>query len=49
MAMVAKLGGFLGRKGDGHPGATVIWRGLERLADITATFSIFHPSIPAGP
>lgn len=49
MAMVATLGGFLGRKGDGHPGATVIWRGLDRLADITTTFSIFHPSIPAGP
>jgi hypothetical protein len=49
MRMVAKLGGFLGRKGDGHPGATTLWRGLERLADITETFSIFHPSIPAGP
>lgn len=49
MRMVAKLGGFLGRKGDGHPGPTVLWRGLDRLADITATFSIFHPSIPAGP
>ena len=49
MRMVAKLGGFLGRKGDGHPGATVLWRGLNRLADITETFSIFHPSIPSGP
>jgi len=49
MRMVAKLGGFLGRKGDGHPGATTLWRGLARLADITETFSIFHPSIPAGP
>ncbi len=49
MRMVAKLGGFLGRKGDGHPGATVLWRGLNRLADITETFTIFHPSIPGGP
>ena len=49
MRMVAKLGGFLGRKGDGHPGATTLWRGLARLADITETFSIFYPSIPAGP
>jgi hypothetical protein len=49
MRMVAKLGGFLGRKGDGHPGATTLWRGLDRLADITETFAIFHPSIPAGP
>jgi hypothetical protein len=39
----------LGRKGDGHPGATTLWRGLDRLADITSTFAIFHPSIPAGP
>lgn len=49
MRMVAKLGGFLGRRSDGHPGATTLWRGLERLADITATFSLFHPSMPAGP
>ncbi len=49
MRMVAKLGGFLGRKGDGHPGATVLWRGLNRLADITETFTIFHPAIRAGP
>jgi hypothetical protein len=49
MRMVAKLGGFLGRKGDGHAGPTVLWRGLNRLADITETFSIFHPSIPGGP
>lgn len=35
------LGGFLGRKGDGAPGAQVIWRGLERLADITAAYRLF--------
>ncbi|MEJ2389049.1 MAG: IS4 family transposase, partial [Chromatiaceae bacterium] len=46
---LTKLGGFLGRNGDGHPGATVLWRGLNRLADITETFTIFHPSIPGGP
>jgi hypothetical protein len=49
MHMLAKLGGFLGRKCDANPGATALWRGLARLADITDTFSIFHPSIPAGP
>ena len=49
MRMVAKLGGFLVRKGDGHPGATVIWRGLSRLTDITETFLIFYPSLRAGP
>lgn len=28
---VARLGGFLGRKGDGDPGVTVIWRGMVKL------------------
>jgi len=30
--MVAKLGGFLGRKGDREPGTITIWRGFTRLA-----------------
>jgi hypothetical protein len=29
--MIAKLGGFLGRKGDKEPGMTTIWRGWEKL------------------
>ena len=29
---VARLGGFLGRKGDGEPGWQTIWRGWEKLA-----------------
>ena len=41
MRMVAGLGGFLGRKGDGHPGAQTIWRGLERLTDIATTAGFF--------
>jgi hypothetical protein len=49
MRMLAKLGGFLGRQCDGDPGATVLWRGLSRLSDITETFLIFHPALPAGP
>jgi hypothetical protein len=49
MRMLAKLGGFLGRKGDGHPGATVLWRGLDKLAFITNTYTIFLPALPAGP
>jgi hypothetical protein len=28
---IAKLGGFLGRKCDGEPGTTTIWRGWDRL------------------
>ena len=35
---IASLGGFLGRKCDGEPGTTVMWRGLQRLADITRAF-----------
>jgi Transposase DNA-binding/Transposase Tn5 dimerisation domain len=32
--LVARLGGFLARKGDGEPGVKTIWRGLIRLEDI---------------
>jgi hypothetical protein len=31
---VARLGGFLGRKGDGEPGWQTLWRGYRRLQDI---------------
>lgn len=31
---IAALGGFLNRKGDGDPGPTTVWRGLERLLDM---------------
>jgi hypothetical protein len=33
--MVATLGGFLGRKGDGEPGIQAIWTGFRRLMDFT--------------
>ena len=39
--MVASLGGFLGRKGDGEPGMQTLWLGLQRLKDITATWNLF--------
>lgn len=35
---IGRLGGFLGRKNDGEPGITVIWRGWQRLQDIAATW-----------
>ena len=38
---IAKLGGFLGRKSDGTPGVTVLWRGWQRLTDISNTFALF--------
>jgi transposase-like protein/transposase Tn5 family protein len=31
--MLAKLGGFLGRRSDGEPGMTHIWRGWEKLEE----------------
>jgi hypothetical protein len=31
--MLAKLGGFLGRKGDGEPGVKLIWIGYSRLIE----------------
>ena len=34
VALVARLGGHLGRRGDGPPGVKVLWRGLTRLQDI---------------
>ncbi|MGI2909824.1 IS4 family transposase, partial [Tolypothrix sp. VBCCA 56010] len=40
--MIAILGGFLGRKGDGEPGVKTIWRGLQRLHDIAATWKLLH-------
>jgi hypothetical protein len=44
---IAKLGGFLGRKGDGEPGVKTIWRGFRRLDDIAQTWLILHSgSIP---
>lgn len=47
---IASLGGFLGRKSDGEPGTTTLWRGLERLADITSAYILFQSLHPArGP
>jgi hypothetical protein len=42
--LVAKLGGFIDRASDGYPGNEVIWRGLERLSDISASWLIFSPN-----
>ena len=43
MHMVASLGGFQGRKSDGNPGTETLWKGLQRLDDITATTEIYAP------
>ena len=41
MIMVASLGGFLNRSSDGEPGTETIWRGLQRLDDITQAYIAF--------
>ena len=38
--LIAKLGGFLGRRRDGEPGITVLWRGWQRLSDLTLMWSL---------
>ncbi len=39
---IAKLGGFIGRKGDGDPGVKVLWRGIRHLPDISGMYQIFR-------
>ena len=44
--LVATLGGFLGRKGDGEPGTQTLWLGLQRLDDITDMWKVMTSTIP---
>jgi hypothetical protein len=41
VAMVASLGGYLGRKGDGEPGPKAVWVGLQRLTDLVGGWRAF--------
>ena len=43
VAYLAKLGGFLGRKGDGEPGAKVIWKGLNELNIVLEHYKYLSP------
>jgi hypothetical protein len=43
---IAMLGGYLGRTGDGPPGVTVLWRGFQALAQLTAMYPVFRPPAP---
>jgi len=47
--MVGKIGGFLGRKSDGEPGTTTMWRGLQRLDDIAVMWKVFNQSMNDQP
>jgi hypothetical protein len=41
--MLAKLGGYVNRHHDAHPGPETVWRGLERLNDIAHCWQLFGP------
>jgi Transposase DNA-binding/Transposase Tn5 dimerisation domain len=41
---IAQLGGFLGRKHDGEPGVTVLWKGFQHLVDVAAMYRIMRPA-----
>lgn len=40
--MIAKLGGFLGRRSDGYPGIKVMWIGMQRMKDFAQAWEIFQ-------
>ncbi len=42
--MIARLGGFLGRKSDGEPGPRVMWIGMQRMRDFTLAWEVFRPN-----
>jgi hypothetical protein len=42
--MMASLGGFLGRKGDGQPGTKSLWIGLQRLDDLAGMWQFLIES-----
>jgi hypothetical protein len=37
---IARLGGFLGRKGDGEPGVKTLWLGLQRVHDMASMWQL---------
>jgi hypothetical protein len=45
---MGRLGGFLARRGDGEPGVTALWKGLQHLTDLTCMYRIMRP-LPAIP
>jgi hypothetical protein len=45
IGLVARLGGFLGRSGDGAPGPQVIWRGLSRLDDLVTGYRLARQQV----
>jgi hypothetical protein len=50
MLLVARLGGFMCRKGDGDPGVKVLWHGYTRVRDLASFWNIksASPQINVG-
>lgn len=44
IAMVAGLGGYLGRTHDGPPGPKTMWIGMQRMMDLALAWQAFGPS-----
>jgi len=42
--MIAEMGGYLGRKGDGPPGPQTMWIGMQRMRDFAAAWNAFGPA-----
>jgi hypothetical protein len=38
--MIGRLGGHLGRRGDGMPGSETLWRGMQRVPDLAGMWSM---------
>jgi hypothetical protein len=47
--LLASLGGFLGRKGDGEPGTKSIWLGQQRLDDFKLAWKLLVPHLRPPP
>lgn len=43
IGLIGRLGGWLARKSDGPPGTEVLWKGFQRLDDITDAWNAFGP------
>jgi hypothetical protein len=48
VSMLGKMGGHMGRRGDGPPGTQVLWRGIQRLDTAVRMYAMFtqlpHPT-----
>ena len=46
--LIAGLGGFLGRKGDGFPGVKTMWIGMQRMRDFALAWDAFYSNPEEG-